>query len=291
MREIKDKTLQKKVVNKGYALTQSSFKHYHEEIRMSNVDALKWINNIPMEKWTRAFDNGQQWTHMTTNLMELRNFIFKGIRNLTITVLVRSIYFRLGSLFTTRGLKWSSVLESWQLFSESFMKFIKEKTAKANTNMITIFELHRHTFSVEETTYHNEWNPKGYYRVKLNRGWCYCRQFQASLMPCYHFITTCSYACQDAFKHLYAVYKVIKVFSVYNNSFPVVEIEEYWPTHRGNIICHNKNIRRKKKDRRNNTHVKIETNTAGKMVKLYGTCLHPRHTQKHCPNLGTSSTR
>jgi hypothetical protein len=58
MREIKDKTLWKKVVNAGYTLSEPSFKHYREEIRLSNADAVRWINSIPLEKWTRAYDNG-----------------------------------------------------------------------------------------------------------------------------------------------------------------------------------------------------------------------------------------
>ena len=50
MREIKDKTLRKKIVNAGYALSEPSFKHYHEEIRLSNIDAVRWIDSIPLEK-------------------------------------------------------------------------------------------------------------------------------------------------------------------------------------------------------------------------------------------------
>jgi hypothetical protein len=41
MREIKDKTLRKKVVNAGYALSEPSFKRYHEDIRLSNADAVR----------------------------------------------------------------------------------------------------------------------------------------------------------------------------------------------------------------------------------------------------------
>ena len=78
----------------------------------------RWIDNIPLEKWTRAFNNGQRWSHMTINLVDLMNFVFKGIWNLSITALVRATYFRLGSLFEIRRSKWSSVLQSCELFSE-----------------------------------------------------------------------------------------------------------------------------------------------------------------------------
>lgn len=42
---------------------------------------------------------------MTTNLVESMNGVFKGIRNIPITTLVRAIYFRMTFLFVTRGEK------------------------------------------------------------------------------------------------------------------------------------------------------------------------------------------
>lgn len=90
MREIKDKILQKKVVNAGCDLNHSSFIHYCEEIRLSKVDALRC---------------------MTTTLVESMNFVFKAIGNLPITAMVRATYFWLGSLFSISGEKWSLVLQ------------------------------------------------------------------------------------------------------------------------------------------------------------------------------------
>jgi hypothetical protein len=139
MREIKDKTLRKKVVNAEYALTEPSFKHYCEDIRLSNANAVRWIDNIPLEKWTRAYDNSQQWGHMTKNLVESMNFVFKGTRKLLITALVKETYFRLGALFEIRRSKWTSVLQSGQLFSDASVKFIKEEAAKANTHVVAVF--------------------------------------------------------------------------------------------------------------------------------------------------------
>ena len=79
-------------MNAGYALIQPTFKYYRNEIHLSNPDAGRWIDNIPVEKWTRSYDNGQRWGHMITNLIESMNEVFKGIRNLPVTVLVKSTY-------------------------------------------------------------------------------------------------------------------------------------------------------------------------------------------------------
>jgi hypothetical protein len=216
---------------------------------LTNADALRWIDNIPLEKWTREFNKGQWWGHMTTNLMESMNYVFKGIQNLPITALARATYFRLESLFEIRRLKWSSVLQSKQLFSETSMKFIKEEASKANTHVVTMFDCCKDWFSVDEAMDHNEGSPRWYYRVELVRGWCDCGKFQAFRMRCSDVIATCSKAQQDPSNLLSATYKVINLCNVYNNNFSVVAKEDYWYAYQWEIVWHNKIMRRKKKDR------------------------------------------
>ncbi|CAK8562444.1 unnamed protein product [Lathyrus sativus] len=72
----------------GYTLMKTTFNYYHREIRRTDIEASNWIDNIPREKWARAFDEGQRWGHMTSNLAEA-----KATRNLPITTLVQSTYY------------------------------------------------------------------------------------------------------------------------------------------------------------------------------------------------------
>ncbi|XP_058783004.1 uncharacterized protein LOC131657649 [Vicia villosa] len=102
MREIKDRALRKTLVNVGYALTQPTFQYYRHEIVAANPDAGRWVDNLAREKWTRSYDNGKRWGHMTTNLVESMNGVFKGIRHLPITSLVEATYYRMASLFARR---------------------------------------------------------------------------------------------------------------------------------------------------------------------------------------------
>ncbi|XP_050890767.1 uncharacterized protein LOC127096212 [Lathyrus oleraceus] len=119
MREIKDKDMRKIVVNMGYALTEAKFNYYRGEIRRINNDALSWIDNISWEKWARAFDRGQRWGHMITNLAEAMNSVLKETQNLPITALVKSMYYRLRSLFGRRGHQWTKMLASGQVFTDN----------------------------------------------------------------------------------------------------------------------------------------------------------------------------
>lgn len=193
-------------MNAGYALIQPSFQYYRNEIILSNADALAWQDNIPLEKWIREFDGGCRWDHMTTNLVESMNGVFKGIKNLLITTLVRAAYFRMTSLFTKGGKKWNAVSRSKKIFSESCMKVMKDESIKASTHAVTIFDHHRLTFSVQETMDHNEGMPNLAYAVRLNTDWCHCEKFQVFHIPCSHVIAACAYTHMDAYSHLSNVY-------------------------------------------------------------------------------------
>ncbi|CAK8577562.1 unnamed protein product [Lathyrus sativus] len=117
MREFRNKELRKSVVNMGYALTEATFNYYRGELRRKDIAALEWIDNIPREKWSRAFDRGQRWGHMATNLAKAMNSVLKATRNLPIIALVKSTYYRLGSLFGKRGHDWTKLLASGQTFT------------------------------------------------------------------------------------------------------------------------------------------------------------------------------
>ncbi|KAL5147322.1 hypothetical protein HKD37_06G017024 [Glycine soja] len=63
-----------------------------------------WIGKISKEKWTMAYDKeGRRYGHMTTNLSECVNKVFKGCHNVPITALVKSTYSRCRKYFVDRG--------------------------------------------------------------------------------------------------------------------------------------------------------------------------------------------
>lgn len=77
---------------------------------------------------------------------------------------------------------------------------------------------------------------------------------------------------------------------MYNNHFPVVENEDYWPTYQGEIVWHNENMQRKKKGRPNSKRIKIEMDMTNKMVRLCSSCCHHGHNCTNGPNVGASPT-
>ncbi|CAK8543471.1 unnamed protein product [Lathyrus sativus] len=135
----------------GYALTEATFNYYRGEIRRTNRATLEWIDNIPREKWLRAFDGGQRWGHMTTNLAEAMNSVLKATQNLPITALVKSTFYRMGSLFGKRGHDWTKMLTSGQTFTENCNKGMAGEASKSSSHNIIQFDRERFCFMVAES--------------------------------------------------------------------------------------------------------------------------------------------
>lgn len=170
------------------------------------------MDNTHVKKWTRAFDEGWRWGHVTTNHVQSINFVFKGTWNLPITGLVRATYYNLGALFANRGLKWSWVLESDKLYTENCMNVKKAKTDNLTTYMITRFERQNFCFIIRKTINQNERRSMGHYNVTTykKKGRCDGRKFQTFCVPFSLVIIVCSSVCQNAFAQLSNIYEVIK---------------------------------------------------------------------------------
>jgi len=61
-------------------------------LRAKFRQAALWIDCIPLEKWTQAYDSDKG--HMTTNMAECLKFILKGARSLPIWALVKTTFQR-----------------------------------------------------------------------------------------------------------------------------------------------------------------------------------------------------
>ncbi|XP_050918592.1 uncharacterized protein LOC127136029 [Lathyrus oleraceus] len=194
MREFRDKELRKKIINMGYALNEATYEYYRGEIRKVNIEALQWVDNIPREKWTRSFDGGKRWGHMTTNLTESMNSVLKSKRNLPITALG-----------------------------------IEEEVIKSNSHTVMQFDRERFCFLVQETVHHSDGRPTTHYNVDLQNLTCECGRFQTFHVPCSHVIAACSSIRQDYSVHIADVFKVVNVFKVYEESFLGIPTETSWP--------------------------------------------------------------
>ncbi|XP_027336945.1 uncharacterized protein LOC113850565 [Abrus precatorius] len=99
----------------------SNFNHRFKNIALKKelikLDIERWIDSISKEKWALSYDDeGQRYGHMTTNLSESVNKVFKGARNLPICALVKATYGRLVEYFVKRGEEAMSDLHNGSMF-------------------------------------------------------------------------------------------------------------------------------------------------------------------------------
>jgi len=95
-------------------------------LRVEFRQAASWIDRIPLEKWTQAYDGGKRYGHMTTNLDECMNSILKGARSLSIWALVKTIFQRTNSWFVERGTKVASMIEGGHQFPEDIVASLRK---------------------------------------------------------------------------------------------------------------------------------------------------------------------
>jgi len=60
-----------------YEMKQPSLQAKLSTLRTEFRQAALWIDRIPLEKWTQAYDDSKRYGHMTTNLAECMNSILK----------------------------------------------------------------------------------------------------------------------------------------------------------------------------------------------------------------------
>ncbi|CAK8565166.1 unnamed protein product [Lathyrus sativus] len=114
---------------------------------------------------------------MTSNLAEAMNSVLKATRNLPITALVQSTYYRMGSLFGKQGHKWTKMLATRKVFTDDCNKGMDDEVAKANTHNVMQFDRERFCFMVQKKFNQNDGRPTGTFSVDPRNCWCDCGKF------------------------------------------------------------------------------------------------------------------
>nr|XP_029147047.1 uncharacterized protein LOC114924970 [Arachis hypogaea] len=126
LRRFKAPYLHKLVVNTGYSRTEQEYNKNYQRLKERGEAYTQWCDEIGVERWVLAFDGGHRWGHMTTNLVECINFVLKGARNLPVTALVRSTFYRLNELFTQKSTEAHERLRNGFTYSEFATKRVEE---------------------------------------------------------------------------------------------------------------------------------------------------------------------
>ncbi|XP_029149635.1 uncharacterized protein [Arachis hypogaea] len=180
---------------------------------------------MPRSQWAQHADEGRRFGHMTTNISECINAIMKGSRNLPITALIKSSYFRLGELFARKGSEALAQLQVSAEFSQTLMKAIESNSKHVNTMNVYQFDRSRSNFTVEELTAVSGSRQQNY-QVLLDEGKCDCGYFQALHISCRHVLAACSHARLDWKRFVHPVYRMESIFNVYRSEFRPIGHED-----------------------------------------------------------------
>ena len=188
----------------------------------SNVAAARWIEAIPKEKWAQSFDDGHRFGHMTTNLAEAVNGVLKGARNLPITALVQSTFFRVLDYFVKRGKEAEERIASGHRYSNDLTIALQSNIEKASAFGVRAYDRMNAIFQVQ-TKFDTRLNKGGNTQiVNLHERTCTCGKFQHLHFPCSHAIAACHTVSIDFHQFVHPVYCMDSLLNAYRGAwFPI----------------------------------------------------------------------
>ena len=148
MNKFKDKTLKNLVCRADLATEVGKFNKHMDTIGRINLEAQRWLEAIPFEKWAFSHDGGQRYGIMTTNISKVFNSVLKGAQNLLITALVQLTFFRLNSSFVARREQSCDRLSSDQQYTSYVNAKIKAHVVKSRSFEIILYDQNQGRFRV-----------------------------------------------------------------------------------------------------------------------------------------------
>ncbi|XP_072087150.1 uncharacterized protein [Arachis hypogaea] len=169
-----------------YSRTEQEYNKNYQRLKERGEAYTQWCNEIGVERWVLAFDGGHRWGDMTTNLVECTNSVLKGARNLPVTALVRSTFYRLNELFTWKSTETHERLHNGFTYSEFATKRVEESFRRAGNIVVNWFDRHNEVFEVREM------QDGTIYTVYLAQRHCDCGHFQVERLSCRHVLACCT---------------------------------------------------------------------------------------------------
>ncbi|KAH1242069.1 hypothetical protein GmHk_07G019485 [Glycine max] len=242
-----------------------------------------WIGKISKEKWTMTYDKeGRRYGHMTTNLSECVNKVFKGCRNVPITALVKSTYSRCRKYFVDRGRQAQREIRDGQIYCSHVMKKLWENQEKACSHIVWIYDIQRTIFKVEEAF--DPMTQRGGHKcvVNLNGRYCQCGQFTTYHYPCSHIIAACGTVNINFYQYIDVVYTNDYILRAYS--------AQWWPLGNDDAILPSDeppdpSFIRDKKGRPRSTRLRNEMDWREPSQTRYkcGRCGTVGHNRHNCP--------
>ncbi|XP_025703401.1 uncharacterized protein [Arachis hypogaea] len=263
LRAFKVPHLQKLVVNIGYSITVEEYNINYKRLEKRGEAYARWCNAIGLRHWVLAFDEGHQWGHMTTNLVECINSVLKGARNLPVLALSVETHKRKRAGYT---------------YSAFAQQRIEASMQQAWNIVVHHFDRRNEVFEVRQMT------TGKVLVVDLTRRTCDCGHFQVERIPCRHVIACCANQRLDWQLYVHHVYKMTEVRKVYKFEFTPLGDPDTWPPYEGPTLVANPAQRRTSKGRPKLTRYLNEMDSCDiRGPRICRLCGAQGHSRSRCP--------
>ena len=108
-------------------------------MRAKFPQAADQLDQIPKSKWTQAYNEGKWYGHMTTNLAECMNSVWKGARALPIIALVNQTFNKLNDSFVTNGIKIMNMIKAGHRYFEDVYVMMQENQHIATSHYVRMY--------------------------------------------------------------------------------------------------------------------------------------------------------
>lgn len=268
------------------ARQKKKFDYYINKIGDLNVEARRYLMEIPYSKWSIHHDGGFRFGVKTTNMSEVFNGVLKGARCLPITALVQMTFFRVNSYFATRR-SWSKRrLEEGHELSEKAKKTIEANMEKAAHHEVVAFDYDAIGLYQVRTGRGRRKAGKGgnSHTVNLLSKTCTCEKLRIYKLPCSHVLAVCRHRSLSHADFVDSFFMTAEYRRSYAKCFAPVPDPCHWSAYNGPTTIANPDLKRG--PGRRSTRIRNEMDERPNRVKkACSVCRRPGHNKKTCPTL------
>ncbi|XP_061369059.1 uncharacterized protein LOC133311947 [Gastrolobium bilobum] len=252
--------------------------------RETSPQIAEWIDAIPKEKWSRAYDvEGRRYGHMTTNLAESVNRVLKGARNMPITTLIKHTYSRLVHYFVTRSTSAAAQLQFAHRHCKNVVELVKKNEILATGHHVRAYNVEHTVFEVGPG-----WDRS--YSVNLPQRFCQCGKFKALKYLCSHAAAAALSVRQNPLQYVDDVFLTTNLVEAYSYPLQPIGNEEAIPPSTGpQLIPDSTMLRAKGRPKSTRTRNEMdELETSQSRIRC-GICKERKHNRITCPNRGANN--
>ncbi|KAL9672150.1 hypothetical protein QQ045_028398 [Rhodiola kirilowii] len=278
MTKVKDEVLKAKLGEVAYAKKELKFKRKFGELLQLLKDkplVRKWLEDMDVERWTQAFDNGgYRWGNMTTNASECLNKILKNGRDLSVSSLVMYTFRQTAAYFVKRSQSQYNI--DGAICPPKISDRLAELRARAQFHIVTWFNPETHVFDVLTRKNHVT------YRVCLTTRTCSCAKWTLFKYPCSHAMAACRYANIDDTVYVPKEYTLEAYYMTWSYFFNPLLYEDLWREYNGPDHVPNPRFRRNKGGR---------PPTRRRRTNMDQRCPHLGESSSQAPSTSTPTSR